>query len=169
MSLLAISRSASEPRTVAHPQQALPRRAALVQRRPAVVGADRRLELPLSQPGPDALRLNDLPDAERDSVHVRVDSPPGQRGGQLPRRLAAAAVHANALAECPKAGAIGHNDVVAGLVASLLDLPDARDDTQAGQQVRDAGGEFTAGAGVVRPCPPTSRSPARHEPSVAHR
>src|SRR6266568_4739802 len=131
------------------PQQALPRRAALVQRRSAVVGADRRLELTVGQPGPDALRLDDLPDAERDRVHVRVDCPPGQRGGQLPRRLSTAAVHANALAEYPKAGAIGHDDVVAGLVASLLDLPDARDDAQAGQQVRDAGSEFTAGAGVV--------------------
>src|SRR5439155_24435097 len=48
------------------PQQALPRRAALVQRRPAVVGADGRLELPLGQPGPDALRLDGLPAAERD-------------------------------------------------------------------------------------------------------
>jgi hypothetical protein len=63
------------------PQQALPRRAALVQRRPAVVGADGRLELPLGQPGPDALRLDDLPDADRDRVHVRVDCPPGQHGG----------------------------------------------------------------------------------------
>src|SRR6185437_5318881 len=132
------------------PQQSLPRWAAFVQRRPAVVGPDRRLELPVGQPGPDALRLDDLPDAERNGVHVRVDSPPGQRGGQLPRRLATAAVHADALAECPEAGAIGHDDVVAGLVASLLDLPDARDDAQAGQQVRDTGGEFTAGASVVR-------------------
>src|ERR1035438_10322451 len=113
------------------------------------MGADSRLELALSQPGPDPFGLDYVPDADRDRVHVRVRNTSFQCRGQPSRHFSASAVHADTLTEDPQAASIGHDDVVAGPVTGLLHLPDTCDYPQAREQLRNAVCELTARTGVV--------------------
>src|SRR6266446_6085023 len=111
--------------------------------------ANSGLELPLRQSSADPFRLDQIPDLERQSVHVCICCTVVQKAEHLSHELATTAVSANLPAERLQARAVRNDDVKTRPVTSLFDAPDSRHDPEPGKQRRDSVGELATRRRVV--------------------
>src|SRR5580693_2483433 len=94
----------------------------------------RRLELAFRQACTSALGSDEVPDLRRQGVHVCVDRSSVQETEQLIDQFAARAMDTDLPAERLQTGTIGHDDVKPRAVAGFCHLPDAGDNSEAGEQ-----------------------------------
>src|SRR5689334_23966282 len=104
----------------------------------------RRLEVAFRQACTSAFGLDEVPDPKRQGVHVRVDRSSIQETEQLIDQFTARAMDTDLPAERPQTGTIGHDDVKPRTVAGFCHLPDAGDNSEAGEQQRHSVSEFPA-------------------------